>query len=178
MYFLPDQDLKIEWVPRDENCPREGHSWYGSRYCYFEIDQSERDVPTDTYAVYVLYSMTGETLVNELARRKACELKAGQSSDSAKEFERLMNGEVRHRSDEMQFMGRFIMHSGRNAWDESDSARAKSTWMRLASMTPTWRFGFRRRKIDVSRDPIRFARDGDESQETSESVGRARKAQS
>lgn len=178
MYFLPDQDLKIEWVRKDESCPREGHSWYGSRYCYFEIDQSERDVPTDDCAVYVLYSMTGETLVNELARRKACELKAAQSEDSAIEFERLMNGEVSHRSDEMQFIGRFIMRSGQREWNENDDGRSKSTWTRLASMAPTWRFGFGRRKIDVSRDPIRFVKDGDESHEQGESVRRARKAQS
>ena len=43
MYFLPDQDLKIEWVRKDESCPHEGHSWNGSRYCYFEIDRSECD---------------------------------------------------------------------------------------------------------------------------------------
>ncbi|MGD9544746.1 MAG: hypothetical protein AB7F41_06915 [Methylocystis sp.] len=178
MYFLPDQDLKIEWVRKDENCPREGHTWYGSRYCYFEIDQSERDAPTDDCAVYVLYSMTGETLVNELARRKASELKAGPNSESDWEFERLMNGEVSHRSEEMQFIGRFIMRAGQSAWDESDSASAKSTWMRLASMAPTWRFGFGRRKIDVNRDPIRFAKDGAEAQETSEPAGRARKVQS
>ncbi|MGD9656649.1 MAG: hypothetical protein AB7U61_03255 [Methylocystis sp.] len=155
MYFLPDQDLKIEWVREDESCPRYGHSWYGSRYCYFERDHGESDSGASGCPVYVLYSMTGETLVNELARRKAYELNMAPSSDSVIEFERLA-GEVVHRPDEMQFIGRFIMRSAEDVWNRG---QVRSTWTKLASMAPSWSFGFRRRKMDVKRDAMRPAMD-------------------
>lgn len=175
MYFLPDQDLKIEWVRKDQRAPREGHSWYGSRYCYFEIDHSEGESGASDCPVYLLYSMTGETLVNELARRKASELGSEPRAAAVVEFDRLTNGEIRHRSDEMQFIGRFILRAGEDVWDESDSSRSKSTWTRLASMAPSWRFGFGRRKIDANRDAIRLTKDASDFQETSEAASRARK---
>lgn len=178
MYFLPDQDLKIEWVRKDQSCPREGHSWYESRYCYFEIDRSECDSAIDDCPVYVLYSMTGETLINELARRKASELSVAPTSDCVSEIERLTSGEVRHRSDEMQFIGRFIMRSAEDACYERDSGRGKSTWTRLASIAPSWRFGFGRRRIEVSRDPIKLATDAAEVQETRDATDRVRRVQS
>ncbi|QGM92702.1 hypothetical protein F7D13_00920 [Methylocystis rosea] len=174
MYFLPDQDLKIEWVRKDESCPREGHSWYESRYCYFEIDRSECDSAIDDCPVYVLYSMTGETLINELARRKASELRVAPATDAVSEIERLTSGEVRHRSDEMEFIGRFIMRSIEDAWDDRTDDQAMSTWTRLASMAPSWRFGFRRRKIQVNRDAIRLTKDADEVLEAREAASRLR----
>ncbi|ULO23960.1 hypothetical protein [Methylocystis sp. SB2] len=174
MYFLPDQDLKIEWVRKDESCPREGHSWYESRYCYFEIDRSECDSAIDDCPVYVLYSMTGETLINELARRKASELSVAPPSDAVSEIERLTSGEVRHRSDEMEFIGRFIMRSIEDAWDDRTDHQAMSTWTRLASMAPSWRFGFRRRKIQVNRDAIRLTKDAAEVLEIREAASRPR----
>jgi len=174
MYFLPDQDLKIEWVRKDKSCSHEGHSWYGSRYCYFEIDRSECDSAIDVCPVYVLYSMTGETLINELARRKASELRVAPATDAVSEIERLTSGEVRHRSDEMQFIGRFIMRSIEDAWDDRTDDQAVSTWTRLASMAPSWRFGFRRRKIQVNRDAIRLTKDAAEVVETREAASRLR----
>jgi hypothetical protein len=172
MYFLPDQDLKIEWVRTDDSSPREGHSWYGSRYCYFEVDRSQGASGASDCPVYLLYSMTGETLVNELARRKASELGSEPRAAAVVEFDRLTNGEIRHRSDEMQFIGRFIMRAGEEVWDESDSGRSKSTWTRLASMAPSWRFGFGRRKIDANRDAIRLTTSEFQDSDT---AGRARK---
>jgi hypothetical protein len=177
MYFLPDQDVKIEWVRKDESCPREGHSWYGSRYCYFEIDRSECESAKYDCPVYALYTMTGETLINELARRKASELRAAPTSDAIAEIERLTSGEVRHRSDEMQFIGRFIMCSIEDAWDERTDDQAKSTWTRLASMAPSWSFGFRRRKIPVNRDAIRLTKDAAEVLETEDAASPLRKVQ-
>jgi hypothetical protein len=172
MYFLPDQDLKIEWVRTDDSSPREGHSWYGSRYCYFEVDRSQGASGASDCPVYLLYSMTGETLVNELARRKASELGSEPRAAAVVEFDRLTNGEIRHRSDEMQFIGRFIMRAGEEVWDESDSGPSKSTWTRLASMAPSWRFGFGRRKIDANRDAIRLTTSEFQDSDT---AGRARK---
>lgn len=178
MYFLPDQDLRIEWVRKDQSCPRSGHSWYGSRYCYFEMDPGESDSGANDCFVYVLYSMTGETLVHELARRKADELNMMPSSASDAEFERLANGDVTHHSDEMQFIGRFIMRSAEDAWNENEAGRSRSTWTRLASMAPSWRFGFGRRKIEVNRDALRSARDARQFEEAIEPARPERKNQS
>lgn len=178
MYFLPDQDLRIEWVRKDQSCPRSGHSWYGSRYCYFEVDPGESDPGANDCPVYVLYSMTGETLINELARRKADELNMMPSSYSITEFERLANGDVTHHPDEMQFIGRFIMRSAEDEWNKSDGGQSRSTWTRLASMAPSWRFGLGRRKIEVNRDGKRSARELRQFEEAIEPLRPERKIQS
>lgn len=175
MYFLPDQDLKIEWVHKDQSCPRDGHSLYGSRYCYFEIDRSECDAAMEDCRVYVLYAMTGETLINELARRKASELSTS-TSDGVAEIDHLTSGDVKHRSEEMQFIGRFIMRSVDGGWDEHDGRGIKSTWTKLASMAPSWRFGFGRRRIDAGRGAIRLSEEGAEFPEAKGKPGVAQKA--
>jgi hypothetical protein len=74
----------------------------------------------------------------------------------------------------MEFIGRFIMRSIDDAWDDRTDDQAVSTWTRLASMAPSWRFGFRRRKIQVNRDAIRLTKDAAEVIEAREAASRLR----
>jgi hypothetical protein len=160
MYFLPDDDVKIAWVRNHKSYCREGHSWYDSHYCYFELDRSQCDSESDACPIYLLYSMKGETLVNELARRKASELGIGRTCSVDADFERLIDGESKKRIDDLQFIGRFIsMRPVEISSRDDNVGRIKSTWTRLTSMAAPWRFGFGRRNLGANRDRLRSAID-------------------
>lgn len=109
MNFLPLEDVKVAWVHDEQGRPCEGHAWYDGKYCRFELDCSDSE-PHDRASclVYLLYSMKGETLVNELARRKLFELGDGGALSANAEFKPLIHDGRTKRSEELQFVGRFI----------------------------------------------------------------------
>jgi len=106
MYFLPYEDVTITWIRDEQAQPLEGHAWYEGEYCRFEPDHSCCD-PPETCDVYRLYSLKGETLVNELARERLFEMGAERMRFTGIEQRSLIDGEKRHAED-LRFIGRFI----------------------------------------------------------------------
>lgn len=109
MNFLPLEDIKVVWLIEERDAPREGHAWYDGQYCRFELDCSSSGCDDSEYClVYALYAMRGETLVDELARRKLSELAEDGIRFIDADLRALVReGSVR-RSEELQFIGRFI----------------------------------------------------------------------
>jgi hypothetical protein len=105
MYFLPEDELEITWMQKSKPQALEGHAWYKETYCFFESEQqlhSEDKSP----AVYKLYSLAGQALVNELARERLFEM------DRHPRFVELSRNLAftldNRQTPDMQFIGRFV----------------------------------------------------------------------
>lgn len=112
MYFLPSEEVTISWVSNDNGPPLEGHCWYDGEYCYFRPDSLDCDLPCDPNSkfetIYCLFSMNGELLVRELARRKVSELDIDGECPAEACLKRLMRGDARKNSNGLRFIGRFL----------------------------------------------------------------------
>lgn len=135
MNFLPLEDIKVAWVLGERDRPRNGHAWYDGQYCLFERDGSQGD-PDDRASclIYVLYSMKGEALAKELVRR----FESGDDGALfvSAELEARIRAGGTQRSEELQFIGRFIglpsqqdrsveLHSSEN---DDGGAKPRRTW--------------------------------------------------
>jgi hypothetical protein len=140
MNFLPLEDIKVVWLLWERGAPREGHAWYDGQYCRFQLDCSSTGCDArGACLVYLLYAMTGETLVAELARRKLFEL-ADDGAIDADLVSPIRDGSHR-RAEDQQFIGRFIAlysNAGRsNAIDSDHGVVDTSTRTWLAPVART-----------------------------------------
>ena len=126
MIFLPIEDIEIAWLCDEREYPQDGHAWYGGQYCIFELDCCQcAPGHCDTSPVYILYSLKGDTLVHELARRKWLELGADSTRFANVDHELLVGG-TKKRPDDLGFIGRFV---GMRPHDQSIESGSIDDWI-------------------------------------------------